>query len=85
MITKTRKIAIIDTRPDPDPARYVHALAYAYSAGSRQAGHEVRHIMLGDINMSILHSRDDWLHNDAPEDVKAGQEAVLWADHIVFL
>ena len=78
-------IAIIDAHPDPDPARYIHALADAYCAGARNAGHEVRHIMLGDINMPILHRRDDWMHNDAPEDVKPGQEAILWADHIVFL
>jgi putative NADPH-quinone reductase len=41
--------------------------------------------MLGDINMPILHSRDDWMHNEAPVDVKPGQDAILWADHIVFL
>ena len=41
--------------------------------------------MLGDINMPILHSRDDWMHNEAPEDVKEGQEVILWADHLVFL
>ena len=56
-MTKTpRKIAMIDAHPDPDPARYIHALANAYCAGARDAGHEVRHIMLGDINMPILHS-----------------------------
>ncbi len=80
-----RKIAIIDAHPDPDPARYIHALADAYCGGAREAGHEVRHIMLGDINMPILHSREDWMHNEAPGDVKEGQEAILWADHIVFL
>ncbi len=80
-----RKIAIMDAHPDPDPARYIHALAEAYCEGARGAGHEVRHIMLGDINMPILHSRETWMHKDAPEDVKEGQEAILWADHIVFL
>lgn len=85
MIKKPKKIAILDAHPDPDLARYIHALADAYCEGAREAGHEVRHIMLGDINMPILHSRDDWMHNDAPEDVKPGQGAILWADHIVFL
>lgn len=80
-----RKIAIFDAHPDPDPARYVHALADAYCAGARDAGHEVRHIMLGDINVPILHSRETWMNEDAPEEVKEGQEAMLWADHIVFL
>lgn len=80
-----RKIAILDAHPDPDPARYVHALADAYCAGAKETGHEVRRIILGDINMPILHSRETWMHEDTPEDVKPGQEAMLWADHIVFL
>jgi putative NADPH-quinone reductase len=85
MTKAPRKIAIIDAHPDPDPARFVHALAEEYCAGALEAGHEMRHIMLGDINMPILHTRNDWMHNDTPEDVKPGQEAILWADHIVFL
>jgi putative NADPH-quinone reductase len=85
MTKSPRKIAIIDAHPDPDPARYVHALADAYCEGARDAGHEVRHILIGDLNMPILHSRETWMHEDAPEDVKPGQEAMLWADHIVFL
>lgn len=83
-MAKHRKIAILDAHPDPDPARYVHALADAYGAGARKAGHGVRVIKLGDINMPILHSSEDWMHHDAPEEVKPGQEAILWADHIVF-
>jgi putative NADPH-quinone reductase len=85
MTKKLKKIAILDAHPDPDPTRYIHALADAYCEGARAAGHEVRHIMLGDINMPILHSRETWMHEDAPEDVMEGQEAMLWADHLVFL
>ncbi|MFN5128473.1 MAG: NAD(P)H-dependent oxidoreductase [Sphingomonadaceae bacterium] len=85
MTKKPNKIAILDAHPDPDPARYIHALADAYCKGAREAGHEVRHVMLGVINMPILHSREHWMHNDAPEVVKPGQEAILWADHIIFL
>lgn len=85
MADTLRKIAILDAHPDPDPARYVHALADAYCKAARNAGHEIRQIMLGDINMPILHSRENWLHEDAPEVVKEGQEALFWADHIVFL
>ncbi|MCO4091744.1 MAG: NAD(P)H-dependent oxidoreductase [Sphingorhabdus sp.] len=80
-----RKIAIFDAHPDPEPARYVHALADSYGAGARGAGHEVRQIMLGGINIPILHSREDWMQNDAPAEVKSGQDAILWADHIVFV
>lgn len=85
MRNAVRKIAIFDAHPDPEPARYVHALADAYGAGARGAGHEVRQIMLGGINIPILHSREDWMQNDAPAEVKSGQDAILWADHIVFV
>jgi putative NADPH-quinone reductase len=85
MTKAPRKIAILDAHPDPDPARYVHALADAYCEGALAVGHEVRHIMLGKIDIPILHSREVWMRNETPEDVKPGQEAMLWADHIVFL
>jgi putative NADPH-quinone reductase len=87
MIKKPKKIAILDAHPDPDLARYIHALADAYCEGAREAGHEVRHIMLGDINMPILHSRDDWMHHivflyplwlgDMPAQLKAFLEQAL--------
>jgi putative NADPH-quinone reductase len=84
MIKAARKITVIDAHPDPDPVRYNHALSDAYCAAAREAGYEVRHIMLGALNIPILHTRDDWMHQKTPKDVKPGQEAILWADHIVF-
>jgi putative NADPH-quinone reductase len=85
MTLSARKIAIFDAHPDPDPARFVHALATAYADGAREAGHEVRPIMLGGLDIPILRSRDEWIHSEAPEVVRPGQEAILWADHLVFL
>jgi putative NADPH-quinone reductase len=81
-----RKIAIFDAHPDPDPARYVHALAQAYAAGAREAGHEVRSIMLGELDVPILRTREEWsADRSAPQVVQPGQEAIRWADHLVFL
>lgn len=73
-----RKIAVFDAHPDPDPARYVHALAEAYAAGAQEAGHEVRTIMLGGLDVPILRTREEWsVANPAPEAVRPGQEAAL--------
>ncbi len=80
-----RKIAIFDAHPDPDPARYVHALANAYASGAREAGHEVRTIMLGELDVPILRTREEWIDKPAPAVVEPGQEAIRWAGHLVFL
>jgi putative NADPH-quinone reductase len=81
----SRHIAIIDAHPDPDPARYVHALAAAYADGAREAGYEIRDVRLADHAILPLVSRDSWTHDRVPVGVKPGQEAIAWADHIVFL
>jgi putative NADPH-quinone reductase len=81
----SRHIAIIDAHPDPDPARYIHVLAAAYVDGAREAGYEVRDIRLADHSIPPLVSRDSWTHDRVPIGVKPGQDAIGWADHIVFL
>lgn len=81
----SRQIAIIDAHPDPDPARYVHALADAYASGAHKAGHEVRRIMLGELDVPILRTREEWTDLPAPPSVEPGQAAIRWADHLVFL
>jgi putative NADPH-quinone reductase len=79
-----KKIVVFDAHPDPDPARYVHALAQAYASGAREAGHEVRTIMLGRLDVPILRTREEWTGQPVPATVRPGQEAIAWADHIVF-
>ena len=81
-----RKIAVFDAHPDPDPARYVHALAQAYASGALEGDHEVRTIMLGQLDVPMLRTREEWsADKPAPEVVRPGQEAIRWADHLVFL
>lgn len=85
MTVLPRRVTIIDAHPDPDPARYLHALAAAYAEGAHEGGHEVRSIALGDINIPILHSRDSWQHEPVPVDLQDAQDAIGWAQHITFL
>jgi putative NADPH-quinone reductase len=79
-----KKIALFDAHPDPDPARFVHAVAKSYADGAREAAHEVRPIMLGGLDIPMLRSRDEWMNRPVPDVVRPGQEAILWADHLVF-
>lgn len=85
MTVLPRRVAVIDAHPDPDPVRYVHALAAAYASGAREGGHEVRSIALGDINIPLLHSRQSWQHDLVPVDLQEASEAIGWAEHITFL
>ncbi len=79
-----KRIAIIDAHPDPDPARFGHALASAYAHGAKEAGHEVREVRLAGKDIPILQSRKQWMEEDMPASVKPGQDAIKWAQHIVF-
>lgn len=79
------KIAVIDGHPDSDPARFVHALAATYAASAREAGHEVRVIEVANAGIDVLRSGKDWEQTAAPQEVKAAQENIVWAEHIVIL
>ncbi|WP_422345587.1 NAD(P)H-dependent oxidoreductase [Parasphingorhabdus sp.] len=79
-----KRIAIIDAHPDPDPARFGHALVSAYAQGAKEAGHEVREICLAGKDIPLLQSRKQWMEEDVPASVKPGQDAIKWAQHIVF-
>jgi putative NADPH-quinone reductase len=57
MTSMTRQIALIDGRPDPDRARFCHALADAYAEAGETAGHTVRRI----VEAGGLPARTKWL------------------------
>jgi putative NADPH-quinone reductase len=81
----TKRIAIIDGHPDPDPVRFVHALAEAYAAGAEAAGHEVRRIAVAQLDFPLLRLRDEWEHHAAPASLTGAAQAIAWADHLVLL
>ncbi|AMO72138.1 NAD(P)H-dependent oxidoreductase [Sphingorhabdus sp. M41] len=79
-----KRIAVIDGHPDPSPSRFGHAIVSAYADAARAAGHDVRVIRLSDHDIPILQSRKQWLEEDVPDAVRPGQDAIGWAQHIVF-
>lgn len=79
------RIAIVDGHPDPDRARFVHALAESYAAGAIDAGHEVRRIDVAALDFPLLRSRAAWESEPPPTAIVEAQQALAWADHIVIL
>lgn len=79
-----RRILIIEGHPDPSPQRLCHGLAEAYREGAREAGHALRTLILGDLDIPLLASRADW-ESAAPEIVEACQQDLLWAEHVVVI
>jgi len=80
-----KRIAVIDGHPDPDPRRFVHALAEAYSAGAREAGHEVRRINIAELDFPLLRTAEDFQRGVPSALIKNCQATLSWADHWVIL
>lgn len=80
-----RKIFVILGHPDPDPARLCRALAKAYAEGAREAGHSVREIDLAALDVPLVRSRAEFERGELPESLREAAEAVVWADHLVFV
>jgi putative NADPH-quinone reductase len=79
------RIAIIDSHPDPNPARFNHALADAYAEGASERRHDVRRIDLAKLDFPLIRSRDEWQSGQVPPAIRDAQETIAWADHLVFL
>ncbi len=84
-MTAAKRIAIIDGHPDPDPARFIHALAESYAEGAVSAGHEVRRINVSQLDFPLIRTRADWEEGQTPAIVQEAQETIVWAEHLVIL
>lgn len=80
-----RRLVIIDAHPDPDPARFVHALAAHYEEGATSAGHQVRRIDVARLDFPLIRLRSDWEGDDLPADIRAAQDTIIWGQHLLIL
>lgn len=80
-----RRILVLDGHPDPDPARYAHALAAAYVQGAARAGHVVHRVNLSDLTFPLLLTRRDWEGDMPCETVRSFQDELAWAEHLVII
>lgn len=81
----SRRILILDGHPDPDPARFCHALAASYAQGAAEIGHVVHRTNLSDLEFPVLQSRHDWEEGPPPAAILDLQDQLAWADHIVIV
>lgn len=79
-----RRIAIIQGHPDPAGLRFCHALAESYVRGVQEAGHEVRLIDVAKIDFPLLRTMEDWKSGTLPSSLQEAQDAIGWAEHLVF-
>jgi putative NADPH-quinone reductase len=80
-----RKILIINAHPDPNPDRFCAALVRAYKDGARAGGHEVRTLVLGLMDVPMIHTRREFEDGEPPEALEAAQCSIRWCDHLVIV
>lgn len=80
-----RRITIIQGHPDPRGNRLCHQLADHYAAGAVSAGHSVRRIEVAALDFPLLRTAEEFERSPPPGDIRAAQEAIRWADHVVIV
>ena len=78
------RICLLNAHPDPDPARFCHALADAYQDGAESAGHAVARFDLGALPIEVLRSAKAFAEPPG-EAVRTVQDALTAADHFVMI
>jgi putative NADPH-quinone reductase len=79
-----KRILVIEGHPDRDAGRYNHALASAYAEAASSAGHTVRRIVVAELDFPLLRSKAEWEHGVVPPGLVGAQQAIAWAEHLVF-
>jgi putative NADPH-quinone reductase len=80
----SRAICLLDGHPSPAPDHFVHALADAYAAGAKGAGHALTRFNIADLDLPFLREPADFAL-PPPEAVRRIQDAVLVAEHLVVI
>jgi putative NADPH-quinone reductase len=79
-----KRITLIQGHPDPGGGHLCHALAEAYCTGAHSQGHETRVIDVAQLDFPLLRRAEDWKTGTPPAALLPAQEAIRWADHLVF-
>ncbi|HYD59841.1 MAG TPA: NAD(P)H-dependent oxidoreductase [Noviherbaspirillum sp.] len=81
----SKHILLIQGHPDSSQHHLCHALEEAYANGARAAGHEIRHLNVATLDFPLLRSQHEWEKGALPPGLAGAQEAITWAEHMVFL
>jgi putative NADPH-quinone reductase len=85
MSTDVKHVVIVQGHPDPHHRHFCHALADAYAAGARTAGHEVVFIDVARLGFPLAQSRDDLESGSTPQSIRQAQDTLTQADHILLI
>lgn len=79
-----KRILLIQGHPDRSQRHLCHALGDAYAQGATAAGHEIRRIDVAALDFPLLRSQFEWEQGELPADLAPAQDAIKWAEHLVF-
>ena len=77
------RITLLQGHPDPSGRHFGHALCDAYAQYANDACHELKTIDVGQLGFPLLRSADDWKDGEPVPAIRAAQEAIAWAEHLV--
>jgi putative NADPH-quinone reductase len=79
-----RRIVIIQGHPDPADGHLCHALAEAYAAGAREAGHAVETLTAAALRLPPLETKEAF-EAEPPPEVAQVHELIGAANHLVIV
>ncbi len=77
------KILLINGHPDHES--YNHALAQTYAKNARKAGHEVKEIVIADLEFNPNLQYGYRKRTELEDDLLDAQEKIRWAEHLVWV
>jgi putative NADPH-quinone reductase len=80
-----KKILIIQGHPDPNKTHFGHVLAEKYASAARSANHQIREVIVADLDFTLLLSKREFDNEIPCEDIQNVQKDILWADHLVVI
>jgi putative NADPH-quinone reductase len=80
-----KRILIVNGHPDSSSERFCAALAQAYALGAKTAGHEVRTISIGDMDVPFLASKREFEGGQPSAVIRAAQVDFQWCEHLVIV
>lgn len=81
--SEPRRILLIEGHPDALERHLNHTLADAYAEGAAAAGHTVHRVVVATLEFPLLRSPHHWQHGEVPPTLKAAQDDIAWAQHVV--
>jgi len=81
----SKNILIIQGHPDASRPHFGHALAETYENGAREAGHNVKTLIVATMDFPLLRSAEDFYQQEPLPVIQQCQDDIRWADHLVIV